>query len=169
MTSISPPPFRIYLLRHAKALSARPGERDFDRALSDRGYGDAEIMADKAADKGYVPDLVISSTALRCRQTAEAIRRVAGPDVEFRFVDELYNASADGYLNIIASQATDNSVMLVGHNPVISQTLASLIGQSAATAALPSGFPTAGLAVIDAERNVPAAKASWTLTDFISD
>ena len=26
MTSISPPPFRIYLLRHAKALSARPGE-----------------------------------------------------------------------------------------------------------------------------------------------
>jgi phosphohistidine phosphatase len=169
MTGISPPPFRIYLLRHAKALSARPGERDFDRALSDEGYADAEIVADKAADKGYIPDLVLSSTALRCRQTSEAIRRTVGPEVEFRFVDELYDAPADRYLNIIASQATDNSVMLVGHNPVIGQTLASLIGQSAATTALPGGFPTAGLAVIDVDRNALPAKATWILTDFIID
>ncbi len=169
MTSISPPPFRIYLLRHARAASARPGERDFDRALDDSGYAEAEIVADKAADRGYVPDLVISSTAVRCRQTSEAIRRAIGPSVEFRFVDELYNASSSTYLDIIASQVTDNSVMLVGHNPVMEQTLATLIGDEAMAFRLPHGFPTAGLAVIDADRDAVSARAGWTLSDFLTE
>jgi phosphohistidine phosphatase len=167
MASISPPPSRIYLLRHAKAASARPGERDFDRSLSDEGYAQAEIVADKAADKGYVPDLVLCSTATRCRQTSEAIRRALNPDVEFRFIDELYSATAATYLEIIASQANDNSVMLVGHNPVITQTLATLIGQAAMTSALPGGFPTAGLAIVDFSRDPPNNGSRWFLTDFI--
>lgn len=169
MVSISPPPFRIYLLRHAKAASARPGERDFDRALSDDGYAQAEIVAEKAADNGYLPDLVLSSTAKRCRQTAEAIRRATNPDIEFRFIDELYSATAATYLEIIASQANDDSVMLVGHNPVIGQTLASLIGQTTMTARLPSGFPTAGLAVVDLSRDPPNGGPAWFLTDFIEE
>jgi phosphohistidine phosphatase len=168
MTVISPPPYRIYLLRHANALSARAGERDFDRGLSDEGYADAEIVADKAADKGYAPDLVIASTALRCRQTADAMRRVLQPDVEFRFVDTLYNASSDSYLNIIASQAGANYLMLVGHNPSISQTLASLVGETAASSALRGGYPTAGLAVIDSDHSAPAGRTRWILTDFIT-
>ncbi len=162
MTSISPPPSRIYLLRHAKAQHAAPGQRDFDRPLSDDGYADAEIVADKAADKDYKPDLVISSTALRCRQTADAIRRAMTPPPEFRFVDSLYNATLDTYLEIISSQVTEDSVMLVGHNPIIEQTLEALIGHDALVAALPGGFPTAGLAVID------ATSSGWVLKEFIT-
>ncbi|MEZ2219392.1 histidine phosphatase family protein [Rhizobium sp. RCC_161_2] len=163
MTSISPPPSRIYLLRHAKAQHAAPGQRDFDRPLSDDGYADAEIVADKAADKDYKPDLVISSTALRCRQTADAVRRAMTPPPEFRFVDALYNATLDVYLEIISSQVTEESVMLVGHNPIIEQTLEALIGHDALVAALPAGFPTAGLAVID------ATSSGWILTEFITE
>ncbi|MBB3607726.1 histidine phosphatase family protein [Rhizobium sp. BK602] len=163
MTSISPPPSRIYLLRHADAQHATPGQRDFDRPLSDDGYAAAEIVADKAADKDYKPDLVISSTALRCRQTADAVRRAMTPAPEFLFVDALYNATLDTYLDIISSQTTVNSVMLVGHNPVIEQTLEALIGHDALAAALPNGFPTAGLAVVDATRS------GWILKEFLTE
>ncbi|GAC1040965.1 histidine phosphatase family protein [Rhizobium sp. No.120] len=162
MISISPPPFRIYLLRHAEALQAAPGQKDFDRPLSDNGYAAAEIVADEAADKGYKPDLVISSTALRCRQTAEAMRRVVTPSTEFRFVDELYNGSPDIYLSLIAAQTDQGSVMLVAHNPVIEMTLAALIGRDALAGALPRGFPTAGLAVVD------STPSGWVLLDFVT-
>jgi phosphohistidine phosphatase len=123
MTAILPPPSRIYLLRHAEAAWAAPGQSDFDRPLNEKGYADAEIVADKAADKGYRPDLVLSSTALRCRNTADAIHRAMGSTVDIRFVDALYNASPDIYLEIIGAQGSVNSVMLVGHNPTMEQTL----------------------------------------------
>jgi phosphohistidine phosphatase len=169
MTGISPPPFRIYLLRHARAASARPGERDFDRPLDDEGYAEAEIVADKAADKGYTPDLVISSTAVRCRQTADAVRRAVGSTVEFRFVDELYNATLNTYVEIITSQVADNSVMLVGHNPIMEQALEILIGREAMATALPYGFPTAGLAVVDADIKAGSAETVWILSDFLTE
>jgi phosphohistidine phosphatase len=163
MTSISPPPSRIYLLRHAEAQHAAPGQKDFDRPLSDNGYAAAEIVADEAADKGYKPDLIISSTALRCRQTAAAMRRVVAPSTEFRFVDAVYNGSPDIYLSLISAQTNQDSVMLVAHNPTIELTLASLIGREALADALPHGFPTAGLAVLD------FTPSGWVLTDFVTE
>jgi len=163
MTSVSPPPSRIYLLRHAEARQAAPGQKDFDRPLSDNGYAAAEIVADKAADKGYKPDLIISSTALRCRQTAAAMRSVVAPSTELRFADALYNGSPKIYLSLISEQTDRDSVMLVAHNPIIELTLASLIGREAFADALPHGFPTAGLAVID------ATPSGWVLTDFITE
>jgi len=165
MAAITPPPSRIYLLRHAEAAWATPGQRDFDRPLNDKGYADAEIVADKAADKGYRPDLVVCSTAVRCRDTAEAVRRAMGATLDVRFVDELYNASADSYLEIIDAQEAVNSVMLIGHNPTMEQTLEALIGHDALCRALPGGFPTAGLAVLDYDR----ITARWRLVDFVID
>ncbi|MBB4569824.1 SixA phosphatase family protein [Rhizobium leucaenae] len=162
MTSITPPPSRIYLFRHAAAQKASSGQKDFDRPLSDDGYAAAEIVAEKAIEKNYRPDLVISSTALRCRQTADAIRRAVSPSTEFRYIDELYNATTDTYLEIISSQVTEDSVMLVGHNPVIEHALEALIGHKALVLALPNGFPTAGLAVID------STSSGWVLADFVT-
>ncbi|PZM13124.1 SixA phosphatase family protein [Rhizobium tubonense] len=169
MTSISPPPFRIYLLRHAEAAAAQSGGRDFDRPLNDNGFAAAEIVADQAVDKGYRPELVISSTAARCRQTAEAVRRSLDPSVEFRFVDSLYNGTRETYLALLAAQTTVNSVMLVGHNPNILQTLEALIGHDALAKALPKGFPTAGLAVLEPIEDAGAASNGWLLADFVSE
>ncbi len=71
-----------------------------------------------------------------------------GSTVDIRFVDALYNASPDIYLEIIGAQDPVNSVMLIGHNPTMEQTLETLIGHQALSQALPTGFPTAGLAVL---------------------
>ncbi|MBY5839493.1 histidine phosphatase family protein [Rhizobium leguminosarum] len=162
MTVPLPPPNRIYLLRHAEAAWAEPGQRDFDRPLNEKGFGDAEIIADKAADKGYRPDLLISSTALRCRDTADAVYRAMGLTLEVRYVDALYNATVDNYLEIIDAQ-DQAAVMLVGHNPTMEQALEALIGHEAMAGSLAGSFPTAGLAVLDFD----ASATAWRLTDFV--
>jgi phosphohistidine phosphatase len=169
MTAISPPPSRIYLLRHADSSPALPGERDFDRALSDKGFAQAEIIADKAADKGYRPDLVISSTALRTRQTTEAFKRALNATAEIRYVDALYSGPQSTYIEILAAQTDVDSVALVGHNPFISQALETLIGHAAVQKALSNGYPTAGFAVLDPIQSADGATTSWVLSDFLSE
>jgi phosphohistidine phosphatase len=168
MTTITPPPSRIYLLRHAKAGWAQPGQQDFDRALDDQGFAEAEIVADKAADRRYRPDLLISSTALRCRQTAEAIRRAMGHELEPVFIDELYNGSLGTYLSLLSAQKDAASIMLVGHNPTMEELLEALIGPDPMVAAIPTGYPPAGLAVLDHRGASARAGFDWALADFIT-
>jgi phosphohistidine phosphatase len=168
MTILSPPPFRIYLMRHAEALRATRGEGDFERQLSDAGYVQAEIVANKAAIEGYRPDLVIASTARRCRQTTKAFQSAFGGTVEFRYSDALYNASANAYLDIIASQASVSSLMLLGHSPTVEQTLVALVGAEAVMAATGDAYPTAGFAVVDARQASIFSPARWLLKDFLT-
>jgi len=155
-------PQRIYLLRHARSGWAEPGGRDFDRSLSDAGFAEAEIVAELASDKGYRPDLVVSSTAKRCRQTADAVNRAFSGLVEFRYVDELYNAPAEVYLEIVAATRGVNALMLVGHNPAIEEVFARLCGNDVMARTVPEGYPTSGLAVIDA-----SAGETFALRDFL--
>ena len=155
-------PKRIYLLRHAKSGWAEPGGRDFDRSLSDAGFAEAELLAETAADRNYRPDLVVCSTAKRCRQTADAIGRVFSGLVEFRYVDALYNAPADTYLEIASSTRGVDALMLVGHNPAIEEVFASLCGNDVMARTVPEGYPTSGLAVIDV-----MGDEAYSLRDFL--
>jgi len=159
-------PFRLYLLRHARSAWAQPGERDFDRPLDGEGYAEAEIVAEKAAENDYRPDRLISSTAVRCRQTAEAIRRAIDEELEFVFIDELYNAPIDTYLELLDANADVRSLMIVGHNPTIEEVLDRLIGADHSASVIPIGYPTAGLAIL--ERSSDAQEQNWRLVDFLT-
>lgn len=163
---IEPEPFRIYLMRHAQAASTAQGARDFDRELDGTGYAQAETVADKAADLRYIPDCIISSTAKRCRQTAEIIRRTLRETLEVQYIDELYSGSAETYATVIAGQRPARSVMLIGHNPSIDQLLEGLIGTDARRSALPGGYPTAALAVLDYTGGQPS-EGAWSLVDLV--
>ena len=159
MSAAPAPVFRLLLLRHARAGWALPGQTDFDRTLDDIGFAAAEIVANLAADRGFMPDLVLCSTAVRCRQTAEAFRRAMQEDLDIRHVDALYAGTADVYRDIIASQDTMlSSLMVVGHNPVIEEILRESIGEQSASGAIPAGYPHGALAVIDLQAR-PSAEA----------
>jgi len=150
MPAAPAPVFRLYLLRHAKAAWALPGQKDFDRTLDDTGFADAEIVADMAVDRGLVPDLVLCSTAVRCRQTAEALRRAMNEDLEISYIDALYAGGSNIYRDIIGSQNDAlASLMVVGHNPVIEEILREVLGEEAAAEAIPAGYPPGALAVVD--------------------
>ena len=147
-----PAAFRLYLLRHARASWAQPGQTDFQRTLDDIGYADAEILADKAADKGFVPALVLCSTAERCRQTIEPFRRAVSEELDIRFLDTLYTGAYEEYLTLISSNSDVASLMIVGHNPSIQEAFFALVGAAAAENAAPQGFQPGMLAVIDFDK-----------------
>ncbi|ASY56746.1 histidine phosphatase family protein [Sinorhizobium sp. CCBAU 05631] len=156
----SAPAFRLILLRHARSGWALPGQRDFDRTLDETGYAEAELIAQGAADHGLCPDLVLCSTAVRCRQTAEPFRRALGEDIDIRYVDQLYAGPAAVYTDLIKIHADRTCLMVVGHNPMIEDVFRSYLGEQQSATALENGYPPAGLAVIDFSARSSAGRIS---------
>jgi phosphohistidine phosphatase len=161
---IATPMLRIYLLRHARAVWAEPGTRDFDRALDARGREDARALGLEMAAKDLRPDRVICSSAKRCRETWDLLAE-ALPVSDVTFTETLYVEDQAGYLDIIQDLDGTGSVMLVGHNPMVEDTTAALLESDGGTisAELRRGFPTCGLAIIDltnAASGISARKAT---------
>ena len=152
LASLGTPAFRLFILRHARAAWAQPGQSDFDRALDDDGYAEAEVIAEEAADQGYRPERVIASTAVRCRQTAEPFLRAMSEELPVDYVDQLYSGTVETYAEIAFAGRRETALMIVGHNPMIEEFLHRLVGKAMAETAAPFGYPTAGLAVIDFDR-----------------
>ncbi len=118
----------LALVRHAKSDWGDPSLDDHDRPLNERGVRDAPRMARRLADAGFVPDIVLSSTALRARTTARSFAEVFGLEVELQ--DRLYGAPASLLLRA-AAEAGRSSVMVVAHDPGMSVLAGRLSGQIA--------------------------------------
>ena len=160
-------PGRIYLMRHAQAGWALPGQQDFERSLDNRGLGEARDMAEAVVARGYRPDRAICSTARRCRQTADALIGAFG-DLSVDYTDALYNAPADTYLDVVEIETTAASLLFVGHNPAMEELLERLAGSQTVHRAVPDGYPTAGFAVLDrVDRASTGSAHGWRLVDFI--
>ena len=110
---------RLALVRHAKSDWSSPGLADHDRPLSERGQRDAPVMAARLAGEGFAPDVIVSSTALRARTTAQAFADVFGMPVDLQ--RRLYGAPGEALLTAVceAGAAGAACVMLVAHNPGI--------------------------------------------------
>lgn len=114
---------RLALVRHAKSDWGDPGLDDHDRPLNDRGMRDAPHMAARLAATGFRPDVILSSTALRARTTAEAFAAELGVAVSLD--PELYGAPPR---TILAAAAATRAatVVVVAHDPGLSALAASL-------------------------------------------
>jgi phosphohistidine phosphatase len=149
---------RLYILRHAKAAPAGPGEDDHARALTLRGIADAEAMAHYLRKTGALPDRVMVSTAARTLQTADLVLREleAPPRPDCR--DTLYLAPAGRILDLIqAAPPRAEAVMVIGHNPGLEELAAFLAREPVRRkererrGVLEEKFPTCALAVLDFE------------------
>ena len=60
---------RLLLFRHAKAERTEPGERDFERVLTDQGRKDAARIGAYMAGHSCVPDRVAISPSARTQET----------------------------------------------------------------------------------------------------
>ncbi|MIL10246.1 histidine phosphatase family protein, partial [Salmonella enterica subsp. enterica] len=121
---------KLYLLRHAKAGWAMPGVRDFDRPLDEIGVGDAELVGDTMNFNGYIPDITVCSGALRARQTLEGVAAKADTG-RVVFDDNLYIADAAGYLDIIRANCNADSILIIGHNPMMEDLAMAVAGDGA--------------------------------------
>lgn len=122
---------RLLLVRHAKSSWDDPSLPDRDRPLAERGRRDLGAMGGRLAARGVKPDLVLASPALRARTTAQGVAKMLGCKRNEVVVDEqLYGCGADDLLDVI--HALDNRVrcvMLVGHNPALSELARRLSGE----------------------------------------
>lgn len=111
----------LILMRHAHAAQ---GEDDFARPLTDRGQKQAEVVGADFKELGLLPDRVLCSSALRARRTAEIVAALLGFSGEIAKSDLLYDASMMDYFKAIQGTAeTVTTVLLVGHNPSVSELL----------------------------------------------
>ncbi|EIM75599.1 putative phosphohistidine phosphatase SixA [Nitratireductor aquibiodomus RA22] len=142
---------RLFLLRHAKAGWAAPGTSDFDRTLTQSGQSDAKALGMRMRSIGLIPDLILCSPARRAVETLEFVASTlfdSPPKTEL--VQELYNSDATDYLHAVREAQVAETLLLVGHNPMMEDLAFELpsAGDQQAMRGTASGFPTCGLAVI---------------------
>ena len=119
---------QLLLMRHAKSDWSVPGQSDHARSLNTRGRGDAPRMAQWLADQDLVPDLVLSSTSNRTRETIALMSESWETETPVDFVDSLYLAGAEAILGSIQALAGNSKRLLIlCHNPGVSH-LASVLG-----------------------------------------
>ena len=132
----------LYLIRHAKSDWSIGHLADIDRPLNERGYADAHKMSLILKDKKVVPDLIISSPAVRAISTALIFCRALNYDPKSILINKnLYETSVKEYTQAISK--IDNKhqiVFLFGHNPTITNTANML------TNALTQEMPTCAIA-----------------------
>lgn len=116
---------RLYFLRHADAL---PGADDAVRPLSKLGQRQAKAVADLLVNAGVVFDAAYTSPLVRARETAEIILPVTNNDnrIILELTDALLNEEKNfpGWLKQIPDA---KNILLVGHNPSISDHIVHLL------------------------------------------
>jgi phosphohistidine phosphatase len=117
------------LLRHAKSVQPTAAMPDADRPLSDRGRLDASAAGAWLADQNLTPDLVLCSPSRRTRETWQGVLAALGAAARPAVVYEprLYASDADDLVDMLRDTEDDVGVLLViGHNPTLSQASALL-------------------------------------------
>jgi phosphohistidine phosphatase SixA len=112
---------RLFIVRHAKAA---PGEPDELRPLTEGGRAAARALGEDLAQQQ--PDAVVSSPLLRARETAEAVARAAGLELE---IDEHLAPGANVAAVRAAVEGRGETVIVVGHQPDCSEIVFELTGR----------------------------------------
>jgi len=121
----------LVVVRHAKA--DRPtGVDDVDRPLLPRGREQAQVTGEWLRDALGRPGLVVTSPALRTTQTVDGLLRAWPDDPPTVVQDEsVYEASLGDLLRVVRGLDDDeDTIVLVGHNPGVSELVSDLIGES---------------------------------------
>lgn len=125
-------------MRHAES-STIDGVRDHDLPISDHGRIACQNIAQKLHDLGWSPGIVVSSNALRSKQTFEALKTVIAQmgDADLHFLGSLYTLSQlDGQTlshlgNLISQEASCDieCILCLGHNKGWEEAASTLAGR----------------------------------------
>lgn len=135
---------KLYLVRHAKAAGRDRRTPDLGRPLLKRGKQDAEKIAKKLRQNGRRPDVIVSSSANRARQSASIVAKTLGYKKKIVSRSEVYEADQGQLMKIVRNlEDGDRTVMIVGHNPAINELAGTLVK------GFDQAIPTSGIVGID--------------------
>lgn len=152
---------RLIVLRHGKA--AYPPVPDHERPLAQRGNTEAPAAGKWLIEREFYPDAIITSDAVRTRQTTTWILNELGDKAPTPYLDSrLYMASAAQALSVInETEEQVRTLMLVGHMPWVQDLgmrLVSTASHEDAVIRMAERYPTLGLMVF----NIPG---EWATLD----
>ena len=133
----------IIIFRHGKSDWDATYSKDHDRPLSSRGIEASKKMGRFLKDIKTIPDIIISSTALRTKTTAELAIKYGGWSSHFITDNRIYGCSSNFLLELTHLLDDSNSMAcFVGHEPTCSSFISLCTFQS-------EKFKTASMAKID--------------------
>ncbi len=139
----------LILIRHAKSDWNIAGQNDFDRPLNSRGKNDAPAMGKRLMYHKLVPQLILSSPAIRAGTTAQLIAKsINYPVANIQFDKGLYLCDA-GYYDtaIFGVNNKIDTLAIVSHNNGLTDYVNSLNNFRT------ENVPTCGMVVFDIQTN----------------
>ena len=120
---------RLLLLRHAKAMPGAEPLADSARPLAARGERDAAWIGERLFRHGLGPQRIVTSPAARALTTAEIVATAVGyPREHIAILHSLYLAEPAAILAVVAAEdARFASLLVVGHNPGLSELVLELL------------------------------------------
>ena len=135
----------IIIFRHGKSDWDAIYDKDHNRPLSKRGIKAAKKMGNYLKQINQIPDVVISSSAIRAKNTAELAMNSGDWKSIFYIEPRIYGGSSEELLNIVQKiNKKIKTVCLVGHEPICSSFISLCTFHS-------QRFTTASMATIDFE------------------
>ena len=116
---------KIFFMRHGIAEPAYGSVKDHDRALTDEGRGQVNLIAQAMQRLSIKPDVILTSPLVRARETAEIIAPAL--DARLETANELQPGCILDDLQRVLRRYPQETVMLVGHEPDFSALAARLI------------------------------------------
>ena len=120
---------KCYFLRHGIAVEPEDWSgTDFDRPLTEKGTKQMARAAKSIAALGLKLDAIVTSPLVRAKQTAKLV--ASAIDMDPIEDARLGGGFGPGRLaEVLADHPAAESILLVGHEPAISRTVAYLCGE----------------------------------------
>ena len=120
----------VYILRHASAGTRRANPKlDIKRPLDKEGKQHCFQLAHVLNAMNLSFDVIISSPLKRCLQTAQLVGTEMGYDAKVLHAEALQpGAEFSQFQRLVSECRTYQSVLMVGHNPNLTNFLGHLIG-----------------------------------------
>jgi phosphohistidine phosphatase len=157
----------IYLLRHAIADDAGPGQPDSERALTAEGRAKLRKVLKRARQAEVAPSLILTSPYRRALETAQIAAQALA--YQGRLVPSqalVPEASPHDLWEEIRGRRGETAILLASHEPLMSSAAAFLLG----CPALQVDMKKAALMRVDCDRfgNDPRGVLKWMLTPALT-
>lgn len=118
----------LLLMRHGEAVDPPSSLGDAGRWLTGKGRRHTRAVGEHLAQHG-APGTLWTSPLVRAVQTAEIVALTCGIEDDFAVVGELANGDRDALLHQAAVFKGPGPLLLVGHEPMLSDLAVRLLGR----------------------------------------
>lgn len=159
---------QLYILRHGIAEDKGARQNDADRALTNEGKKKLAAVLHVATKAGVAPAVILTSPFKRARQTAEMAAEALGyskPPIQTESL--IPSSSPQAVWNDVKDHRSEESLLLAGHEPLLSQVVAYFLG----TPALQLEFRKGAIVCLTIEnfRGEPHGVLQWILTPRLAN